>query len=609
MSRAIIPQIRIQHETLPEHRKVFNLERFAYFEGASVHANHFENAFDKGGIGELINSRIEIIDAFKNNLEESLVLGQTESSVLKEISDFKSLIQFCDNSDDFCFLSLNNLEQATLAYCDYLIERALNQNDNLGKATAYSNGKQICHITTKILNLSVPLIRFSRLKSIDKRSSKKAVSKSADKILKKDLQKFGSILFDLIGGITKEGITGSLPLRVPIRNGLIKDDELLLYGMLDKTTPIKAAMSPEEYVKVYNPKPRHKTHSPISRAKDHIASCKSRVAPNMDLMQAQRYSIYNYRIQAELKMFIAMTQGNLQPIQDLKREIFDYKPMGDFYQVRKYKNRAGGNVIFEIHKAYRPYFESYLDFRDDFVATYPLKNSDWLFPFFRPPTHNGANELPIYTNSIDSLSFKKRVFVENKWPWINNKDLRGAALNILHQCTGDDDLTAEQASHSVDTFKQNYERPSLHKANIEVTRFWSERDPVRGTDIKVSIIQSQCDYQPQAVEYKPSVVTNPNCISPSGCLWCDKHRDIESFEYIWSLVSFRYLKRIESGLVIFEEVNIYDLVIDRINEKLQWFRDASPEYLGWVNEAELRVDEENDIHPFWNKIIELMESR
>jgi hypothetical protein len=607
MTTYIIPQIRVEHKSVLEHRKVFNLERLAYVGGASVLAASFERAFERGDIGELIESRVEVLESFKELCNEQLASGKSLETVKSRISCFHAFIEYCDSSDSYCLLSIGNLDKAVLLYCDSLVARVLDKNDKLKKITAYNYGKNICSIATRLLNRPYDLLSHSRLKKIYTQNSKKAVSKSADKTLKKNMQKFGSILLDLMTGITKEGVTGSLPLKLPIRNALIEGGELLIYGLIDKDTPVKAAMLPEDYVQKYM-KDYKGQYTAVSRAKGYISRMQARLAPNNDLMQAQRYSIYNYRIQAELRMFIALTQGNLQPVISLKRQHFEYKPMGDFYQVRNYKNRAGGNVIFEIHKAYKSYFESYLAFRDDFVATYPMENDDLLFPFYCPAKGNGVNDKSIYSQPAKHQSFKKKIFTDNKLPWINNKDLREGALNILHQHTGDDDLTAEQACHSVNTFKKNYERPSLHKANIEVTRFWSERDPIKGDEIRISVIQSQCDHHPKVAEGKPSVVAEPNCISPSACLWCDKYRDVDSFEYIWSLVSFRYLKRVESALVMSDKENPIDLAIGRINEKLKWFREAKPEYQNWVNEAELRVDEEQDFHPFWNTLIEVMES-
>lgn len=99
---------------------------------------------------------------------------------------------------------------------------------------------------------------------------------------------------------------------------------------------------------------------------------------------------------------------------------------------------------------------------------------------------------------------------------------------------------------------------------------------------------------------------DPDCLTPSGCLWCKHLRDVDSFEYVWSLVSFRYLKSFESGRLTGKDKAPSDLAIDRITEKTNWFRDSSEKRANWVVEAEARV-EEGDFHPNWAPIIEFLE--
>lgn len=602
----LIDPIRVEHPSVPDHRKMFSLERLAYVGGASTMATVFKRHFEEGKIGVFIESRVEVLIAFKKYCEELLVRGDSELTVGRLVSDFMAFVIYCDSSEVHQKLSFQSLEKAVFDYCDHLVQRALSKNDKLKKVTAYSYGKNICTIATKILNSPFDLFYRTRVREFRKsRTPKKAVGKQADKLLKSELEKFGSVLLDVMNGITKELITGPMPLRVPIRHKLVENDEILLFGRIEKDSLEKVKLNPDEYIKIHM-KDYH-GGNPKKSAREYLRRMKKRLSPSSDLMKSHRYTFFNYRIQAEMRMFIALTQGNLQPVKDLKREKFSFKPMGDFYQVRNYKNRKGGNVLFEVHRAYRPYFEAYLNFRDDFVSTYPMKNDDLLFPFFQPPSSHGTNKEPIYGTAKQHHSFRKNVFLDNAIPWVNSKDLRQAALNILHQYSDDENLTAEQASHTVGTFKQNYEKPSLHKANIEVTRFWSERDPIKVENLKVSIIKSQCDNKPVVTDDKPPQIVEPNCINPSGCLWCDKHRDIESFDYIWSLVSMRYLKRIESSLFISDGDNPIEMVINRINSKIEWFNLKNQKYADWITEAEIRVDEELDFHPFWLALIDAME--
>ena len=49
-----------------------------------------------------------------------------------------------------------------------------------------------------------------------------------------------------------------------------------------------------------------------------------------------------------------------------------------------------------------------------------------------------------------------------------------------------------------------------------------------------------------------------------------------------------------------------DVVVDRLSEKLSWFKNSSSRRAGWVSEAQVRI-EEGDYHPNWAPIIELLE--
>ena len=129
--------------------------------------------------------------------------------------------------------------------------------------------------------------------------------------------------------------------------------------------------------------------------------------------------------------------------------------------------------------------------------------------------------------------------------------------------------------------------------------FW-EKNPI-------SLINSGCDAKPESTEDRPSGVISPNCINESGCLWCKSHRDIDSEDYVWSLATFRHLKLIEAAQPIKREIPS-DLVIERLADKLQAFRDRNEKSRKWVDEALLRI-EEGDYHPTWKNVLNFWESR
>jgi hypothetical protein len=61
-----------------------------------------------------------------------------------------------------------------------------------------------------------------------------------------------------------------------------------------------------------------------------------------------RFPLVNIRIEAELLVFIAQTGMNLSQAHNLRRTQYSYKSTIDGYEVRDYKERRQGEVLFEI---------------------------------------------------------------------------------------------------------------------------------------------------------------------------------------------------------------------------------------------------------------------
>jgi hypothetical protein len=164
------------------------------------------------------------------------------------------------------------------------------------------------------------------------------------------------------------------------------------------------------------------------------------------------------------------------------------------------------------------------------------------------------------------------------------------------------------AQHSKETLLRVYERPSLQRAMIEVTRFWSQHDSTLAQT--VSTAPGNCNGQPLATPGTPSNVATPDCVRPSGCLWCEHHRDVDNQDYVWSLTSFRHLKTIEVSKwhrpQDSREIHPAEYAIDRITDKLRWFHDSNPRRREWVKEAQARIDEAN-YHPDWWRAISRVE--
>lgn len=186
--------------------------------------------------------------------------------------------------------------------------------------------------------------------------------------------------------------------------------------------------------------------------------------------------------------------------------------------------------------------------------------------------------------------------------------LRKTRVNWLLRRSGDPDLTADIAQHSTRTLLEVYEKPSLQAAMSEITRFW------QSTELNLpSTMAGTCNGLPAPMANSPEDAPKPDCLHPSGCLWCEHHRDIDSFDYIWNLSSMRHLKTISlSGFSPLRRKASSDparhvqLTIDKLSTKLRWFKHSNEVRHSWVVEALERIEEAH-YHPHWQHLINSLE--
>lgn len=192
--------------------------------------------------------------------------------------------------------------------------------------------------------------------------------------------------------------------------------------------------------------------------------------------------------------------------------------------------------------------------------------------------------------------------------FVNPRALRKSRINWMLRHSGDLDQTAEIHQHTKKTLLKYYELPSEHRAIGEIIRFWSKHDPINSKTIPIG--PGECNGKPTPMAGIPKNVRMPDCIRPSGCLWCNHHRDIDSSDHIWALASFRHLKIIEMSKWHPAEKNSEthpaQQSIIRISEKLAWFRNSDARRSAWVDEATARI-EEGKYHPFWDIQIRSLE--
>lgn len=534
-----LPSLIITHKRITDQQAPYwNLQSLLY-EGGHRVLNTKRTTLSHFSELPLVANRIWLIKAIIDYFEGCLEVGLSEQTIQTQIYRVRSFIKFCENKN----LSLVTQEDVEYAYFQYSENLYITKKKN-GYGLAVHTGTTLSNATDNI-RIHVNNTRLKKPKI-----SKRALSREADKANLSNSSKLGWLIYDISENFDANCLLeNNFPIYVPIRKELIKAGELNI------TSQVKHAK------KILN---------------------KSLVFP-----QSQSKHAFNYKVNSECLFFLAMTTCNSQTAFNLKIEEFSYKPLGETYQVRAFKHRRQGEILFSIPKIYRAKFERYLEF----LKTYAT-DSEWLFPHI----DTQGNFTKGKASRWDGLRYLTQRY---GLPWVQPRSFRKTGLNLLLRLTADESLVSELANHAVETFQNDYELPSQQRALVEITRFWDSNDPLIVGSPKVSLFNTFCNGEPGASEGKPDNIVNPDCLTPSGCFWCKHFRDEDSFDYIWNLHSYRFLKIIESSSYISTDVKPANLVIEQLNKKINWFNISGDEkHVKWIKEAEIRIEEAH-YHPSW----------
>lgn len=442
--------------------------------------------------------------------------------------------------------------------------------------TAYDYGKDMGWVLDKVLGRGNPIVQTTRLRS--PKSPSRAVSPKADKQNLEETFAFGHFLLDLADSLGVDAIWGPLPLHIPLRNG--------------KTLEECSGLKRSDNLKPPNPKyPRQIKH----RAK---RAAHNRAVWEADKSYRTRWPLINLRIQAEMFMLMGQPAVNLAQAHQLRMDQWSYRASTDGYEVRTYKHRRGGPVVFEIYSEYREVFERYLKWRK---AIFPDDPDGLLFPLLGKNGVQPRRRLDEPPQFGCLISACERAGIKYLPPGA----LRNTKVNWMARRTQDPELTAAEAQHSKETFVGSYEKHSQQLTMVQTQMFWAKHDPA----LAAAGPGSCADKHPEPVPDIPATATQPDCRTPAGCLFCTNQRDIDSLDHVWSLTTYRLLKSFELGAQ--PPANSRkdlpehpaEAAIDRITAKLAVFESSSQEHAKWVKEAQLRL-EEGRYHPDWAGMVE-----
>lgn len=552
--------IRVQHKNISKQSDRFELGRFLYQDCHKYKLNNLIKKIKAGELGQPISDREEFIVAARDAFESFFERGISEKTIIIRLFSLAKFIQFLSERE--LSFDISKLKDNYFEYCEFLHEISYRKNNQaLKEVSAYANAVSLGNVVSQILDIprQGTLVKNTRLKY--SKTRKPATTKETEKQNIEETFVFGCFLHELITTLTADAILGQQPIVRDIDNQALN---------IEKIKIVKGGRNllNEDLIK--------KSKMPVD-----------------SIYKSNRWVLFNLRVQAEILMFASQTGMNPIQIYNLKRAKYDYKLLGEHYDVRTYKPRKGGEVLFKIFKSYRPLLQDHLDFINKFAP-----ESQLLFPVFTRQGKGIETFYGAFRNLQDTLK-------EYKIPWIPPAQLRKTKINWLLRRSGDEGLTSAIAQHTQKILRDKYELPSQQRAMAEITKFWNSSDSDKISNAKVSTALGECNGIALAIDSKPNNVVEPNCVSPSGCLWCQNFRDINNFDYIWSVFSMRHLKIIEAALVFRSSESPSDVVIERLTEKIEWYRNSTAERKLWVEEAELRIAE-GHFHPSWSPIIEFL---
>lgn len=541
-----------------------DLKVLLYRGGAKAHPGKVGRMIAEGQLGSPVRERAELVRRIHEAVNGKLVGGGSIATARNSVRYLRDLFIWAEEAHHQ--LDFDSIQKTYIHWTDALLNRCQVVGD-LKKRSAYTKGSQAGQVLDAVLDRSNPVIQLTRLDMPSQRKTARGVQ--ADKQSLNDTFIFGKLLQDICDGLQIDVVLkGPLPVRIPLHTG----GELVQwsgYSCQGGVAPKLAGLHSQRSIKRFT-------------------------AFEADGTLRTRYPLANLRCEAELLMFIGQTGMNMAQAHKLQLRHFYYASHLDGYQVKDRKQRRGGEVLFEIFKGYKPHFERYLEWRREIFPT-----SDLLFPFVRIGGRADHTAPQFRLRSI----FKGLGIC-----FVPPQTLRNTRINWLLRRSSDPELTACMAQHTKETLLSVYERPSQQRAMSEVMRFWSRYDPtiVRTT----SVAPGQCNGQLAPVPSIPIAAPTPDCIRPSGCLWCEHHRDVDSEDHVWALASFRHLKVIELSKwhspAVHQEALPVRHVVDRITEKLRWFHGSNAQRRSWMDEALARV-EEGRYHPDWHRLIVGME--
>jgi hypothetical protein len=541
----------------------------AYRGASSDHSRTVITLIEQEHFGPVIGCRLPLLSSLRECLLESIALGQATSTVEQRFENLRRFYAWIDKAGDA--ITHENALELFKNWTEELLH-SVRIKKSITEPTAYFYAISVAGLLSKALNLSGNNPAGDLLRQTRIRKPKNLPAQYSDNQNLENTFAMGKTLYAIVDSLPSTVVLGSPPWLITLPDG--STEQIVLPSMQ------------------LNPKSNDPSNVNARR------KVRARVEPGSKGI-ARRRNLVNLRIEAEFLIFIAETSINGTQAQGLIREDFRWSASDEKGYVKAYKGRRGGEVVFYASARYRRHFSRYLEF---LVGVGFTEDDNRLFPFLASASRSDLT-LNKQRDCRAVKSFLNRVGVA----FVPAKQLRKSRLNFHLRQSDDPVLVAKMAANTPEVLLRHYEEPNHQIAVSQLSRYHSD---VEQTTLAAG--PGLCASKASIPKYGSNVsehAPKPDCISPDGCLFCENHRDLDTHDYCWKLASHAYLKSIEASSYAESTLRAphpANIVVDRINSKLDSIALTDDRRAGWVSDARDQV-RSGEFHKRWKGIIDILE--
>lgn len=560
MRDVVIPDLTLHGLALGPNQNPIDLRWLLYKGAASIRGCNVKKVVESGRLGQPLLERLILLSAIHRHWQARVTAGTMGTmSAQGYWHRLRTFVSFADGANKQ--LTLVGAMGLYLAYCAHTKRRS-----DISTRTRYHYSLQLATIVAPVLGMDTRKLQWKTKIRMPRRLGNQTAKENLH-----GTAAFVQTMLETAEQLTVDVVRGPVPVTLRYAAG---GEHTIHLGLPLQPLERLKLDAPSKYKRAVN-------------AREHRAN---------DLSNRARAALINLRLDAELLVFINQTGCNLTQALQLTGSLFRYQSDGDYLRLFIWKNRAKHSVELRIHKGYRTRFEEYLKWRS---ALFPDDPDGLTFPF----VYNDGE----HTMQRTSWSFAevRKLMKSIGLPFIHSQQLRKTIANFTRRKTSRQ-VAAELLSNKEKTFRENYEVVHHQTAVAELVTFWSD------TEALVSAVgPGGCQQTaPQSRSDAPRGAPKPDCENSGGCLFCDKNRDLRSFDHIWNLASLHQLKLAEFNAdrtpLCREKDHPVALTIERIAAKLDALMALRGEYSAWVTEARLRV-REGRYHSFYTAAFDVLE--